>query len=131
MIAPEDLKDSEEVDFEFRVTPMNNETPFGDQYVQSFTFSYMTECTGAACLFQELINPEPQTMVFYVLILALVFYARGRGGRTSKDDYEFDESELAEAEDETMDEDDDLPPPVLAEEDLDDDLELLEDLDDL
>ena len=85
MIAPDDLKDSEEVVFEFRVTPMNNETPFADEYVQQFSFPYMTECSGAACLFQELINPEPQTIAFYVLIVALLFYARGRSGRAPAD----------------------------------------------
>ena len=131
MIAPEDLKDSEEVNFEFRVTPMNNETPFEDEYVQRFTFSYMTECTGAACLFQELINPEPQTMVFYALILGLLFYARGRSGRGEKEGYEFVEYDVEDDEEKMLEEDDDLPPPVVAQEDLDDDLELLEELDDL
>ena len=131
MVAPDDLKDSEEVDFEFRVTPMNNETPFADEYVQRFTFSYMTECAGAVCLFQELINPEPQTMVFYALLLGLLFYARGRGGRSPKKEHEFDEFIVEEYEDDTAAEDDDLPPPVVAQEELDDDLELLEELDDL
>ena len=131
MIAPEDLKDSEEVSFEFRVTPMNNETPFADEYVQRFTFSYMTECTGAACLFQELVNPEPQTMVFYALILGLLFYARGRSGRGEKEGYEFVEYDVEDDEEKMLKEDDYLPPPVVAQEDLDDDLELLEELDDL
>jgi hypothetical protein len=131
MIAPDDLKDSEEISFEFRVTPMNNETPFADEYVQRFTFSYMTECSGLACLFQELINPEPQTMVFYALILGLLFYARGRGGRVPKHDHGFDGLVVANYEDDDSLEDDDLPPPVVAQEDLDDDLELLEELDDL
>jgi len=131
MIAPDDLKDSEEVNFEFRVTPMNNETPFADEYVQRFTFSYMTECAGAVCLFQELINPEPQTMVFYALLLGLLFYARGRGGRSTKEEHEFDEFPIEEYEDDAADDDDDLPPPVVAQEDLDDDLELLDELDDL
>ena len=132
MIAPDDLKDSEEVLFDFRVTPMNNETPYDDDYIQRFSFSYMTECTGAGCLLQELINPEPQTVVFYVVILALLFYARGRSGRRS-DDYEkddfpdvFDEAAGLEVYD------DDLPAPVLAQDDDDDDeLELLDELDDL
>ena len=133
MVAPDDLKDSEEVMFEFRVTPMNNETPFADDYVQQFTFSYMTECTGAACLFQELINPEPQTMAFYVLIVALLFYARGRSGRAAAD---YDKDDFPELGGETVayegfEEEDDLPAPVLAQEEEDDDLELLEELDDL
>ena len=132
MIAPDDLKDSEEVSFEFRVTPMNNETPFADEYVQQFSFPYMTECNGAACLVQELINPEPQTIAFYVLIVALLFYARGRGGRSSADHekgnyLQFDEQSVVH---EDVEEEDDLPAPVLAEVD-DDELELLEELDDL
>ena len=131
MVAPEDLKDSEEAQFEFRVTPMNNETPFADEYVQKFTFSYMTECSGVNCLLLELINPEPQTIVFYALILALLFYARGRSGRTGDVFYEED---MAEVENEVKpidDDDDDLPAPVLAQQDDDDDLELLEELEDL
>ena len=39
MIAPDNLKDGEVVEFEFRVTPMNNETPFADEYLQKFTFA--------------------------------------------------------------------------------------------
>ena len=132
MAAPDDLKDSEEVVFEFRVTPMNNETPFADEYVQQFSFPYMTQCNGAACLLQELVNPEPQTIAFYVAIVALLFYARGRSGRSQAEydkdhSFEFIEEDMVEEE---LDEDDDLPAPVLAEDD-DDDLELLEELDDL
>ncbi|MEC7507714.1 MAG: hypothetical protein VX965_01620, partial [Candidatus Thermoplasmatota archaeon] len=131
MIAPDDLKDSEEVLFDFRVTPMNNETPYDDDYIQQFSFSYMTECTGAGCLLQELINPEPQTVVFYVVILALLFYARGRSGRRS-DDYEKDDFPDVFDEAADLDEDDDdLPAPVLAQDDEDDELELLDELDDL
>jgi hypothetical protein len=130
MVAPEDLKDSEQAQFEFRVTPMDNETPFPDDYVQKFTFSYMTECSGATCLFRELVNPEPQTIAFYVVILALLFYARGRSGRQGDVFYE-DDMEAFEKELEPLDEEDDLPAPVLAAEDDDDDLELLEELEDL
>ena len=130
MIAPDNVKDSEIVDFEFRVTPMNNETPFADEYVQRFTFSYMTECTGVSCLVEELINPEPQTMAFYAVLAALLFYARGRRGSSKEDIFEDDEMPLDDAlVDE--DEDDDLPPPVRAEDDEDDELELLDELDDL
>ena len=130
MIAPDNVKDSEIVDFEFRVTPMNNETPFADEYVQRFTFSYMTECTGVSCLVEELINPEPQTMAFYAVLAALLFYARGRRGSSKEDIFEDDEMPLDDAlVDE--DEDEDLPPPVRAEDDEDDELELLDELDDL
>jgi hypothetical protein len=130
MIAPANLKDSEEVQFEFKVTPMDNETPYEEDYLQKFSFSYMTECSGISCLFRELVNPEPQTMVFYVLLGALVLYAARRGGRSSGefyDDYEKD-SPLPEVSPEL--EEDDLPPPVTYTDD-DDDLELLEELEDL
>ena len=135
MQAPEDLKDSQQAAFEFRVTPMNNETPYSEDYVQTFTFNYMTECSGANCLLRELVSPEPQTIAFYVVILALLFYARGRGSRSDDvpdlanygnyEDYEGLEKKLEPIED-----DDDLPAPVLADDD-DDDLELLEELEDL
>ena len=132
MIAPEDLKDSEEIMFNFKVTPMDNETPFEEEYQQKFPFAYMTECSGElSCLLRELLQPEPQTMAFYVLLGALVLYAARRNGRRAGAFYdEFDdeaEKEVAAIRD---GEDDDLPPPVLAE-DEDDDLELLEDLEDL
>jgi hypothetical protein len=78
-----------------------------------------------------LVNPEPQTMVFYALILGLLFYARGRSGRGEKEGYEFVEYDVEDDEEKMLKEDDDLPPPVVAQEDLDDDLELLEELDDL
>ena len=130
MIAPGDLKDSEEATFEFKVTPMDNETPYEEEYLQKFTFSYMTECSGISCLVRELVNPEPQTMVFYVLLGALVLYAARRSGRQEGEFY--DDKEGVEFEEElgAMDEDDDLPPPVTVEDD-DDDLELLEELEDL
>ncbi|MEC8398796.1 MAG: hypothetical protein VXZ34_04345, partial [Candidatus Thermoplasmatota archaeon] len=87
--------------------------------------------TGAGCLLQELINPEPQTVVFYVVILALLFYARGRSGRRS-DDYQKDDFPDVFDEAAGLDEDDDdLPAPVLAQDDEDDELELLDELDDL
>lgn len=131
MIAPESLKDSEEAQFEFKVTPMDNETPYDEEYQQSFKFSYMTECSGELlCLFGELLNPEPQTLVFYVLLAGLVLYAAQRRGRSEGEFYEtedFDSEEVKEYEEE---EEDDLPAPVKFEDD-DDDLELLEELEEL
>ncbi len=129
MLSPANLKDSEEVQFQFKVTPMDNETPYGEDYLQKFSFAYMTECSGASCLLRELVNPEPQTMVFYVLLGALVLYAARRGGRQSGEFY--DEPLPTEAkEDILFEEDDDLPPPVIHT-DEDDDLELLDELEDL
>ena len=90
----------------------------------------MTECSGANCLLLELVNPEPQTIAFYALILALLFYARGRSGR-SDDGYDDTEYEAFTKEVEPIDDEDDLPAPVLAQDEDDDDLELLEELEDL
>jgi hypothetical protein len=95
----------------------------------------MTECSGVNCLFRELVNPEPQTIAFYVVILALLFYARGRSGRSEehpkRDNLYEGAYEDFNDEIEPKEEDDDLPAPVLAQEDDDDDLELLDELDDL
>ena len=129
MLSPENLKDSEEVEFQFKVTPMDNETPYGEDYLQKFSFAYMTECSGASCLLRELINPEPQTMVFYVLLGALVLYAARRGGRQPGEFYEQPDA-LQTQEDALFEEEDDLPPPVIHTDD-DDDLELLEELEKL
>ncbi len=129
MLSPENLKDSEEVEFQFKVTPMDNETPYGEDYLQKFSFAYMTECSGASCLLRELINPEPQTMVFYVLLGALVLYAARRGGRQPGEFYEQPDA-LQTQEDALFEEEDDLPPPVIHTDD-DDDLELLEELENL
>ncbi len=130
MTAPDGLKDSEEVKFEFRVTPMDNETPYEEEFQQKFTFTYMTECSGVSCLMRELLSPEPQTIVFYVMLGALVLYAARRSGGTGRSelaDLAVKEDMAAAAFDE--EDDDDLPPPVTVDED--DDLELLDELEDL
>jgi len=128
MVAPDSLKDGEQIGIELRVTPMDNETPYGDSFNQVFTFNYLTECAGAACLVGELINPEPQTLVFYAMLVGLLIYAVRRKPTAAP----FEEVPAYEAKDEVVfeEEDDDLPPPVTASDD-DDDLELLEELEDL
>ena len=130
MTSPQDLKDSNSVAFEFKVTPMDNETPYAEEYQQKFVFNYMTECDGVSCLVRELINPEPQTMVFYVLIGALVVYAARRGRTENGEFYAHDMAEIELKGIEVEDDADDLPPAVTADDD-DDDLELLDELDDL
>ena len=129
MLSPANLKDSEEVEFQFKVTPMDNETPYGEDYLQKFSFTYMTECSGASCLFRELINPEPQTIVFYVVLGALVLYAARRGGRHGGEFYDESDMESVKVDAVFEDDGDDLPPAVIQQDD--DDLELLEELDDL
>jgi hypothetical protein len=128
MVAPDSLKDGEQIGIELRVTPMDNETPYGDTFNQVFTFNYLTECAGAACLVGELINPEPQTLVFYAMLVGLLIYAVRRKPTAAP----FEEAPAYEAKEDVVfeEDDDDLPPPVTASDD-DDDLELLEDLEDL
>ena len=133
MTAPESLKDSASVAFEFKVTPMNNETPYAEDFEQTFAFQYVTECSGASCLFGELTNPEPQTMVFYVILGVLLLYAARRGRQQPTQHFEaiVQDKKTEELFEEELDEaDDSMPEPVLAQAD-DDDLELLEELDEL
>ena len=133
MTAPESLKDSASVAFEFKVTPMNNETPYAEDFEQTFAFQYVTECSGASCLFGELTNPEPQTMVFYVILGVLLLYAARRGRQQPTQHFEaiVQDKKTEELFEEELDEaDDSMPEPVVAQAD-DDDLELLEELDEL
>jgi hypothetical protein len=112
---------------------MNNETPYAEEFEQTFTFQYVTECTGASCLFGELINPEPQTMVFYVILGGLLLYAarRGRQQPTEHFDAVVPDKKTEELfQEELTDSEDSMPEPVVAQDD-DDDLELLEQLDDI
>lgn len=133
MTAPESLKDSASVAFEFKVTPMNNETPYAEEFEQTFAFQYVTECSGASCLFGELTNPEPQTMVFYVILGVLLLYAARRGKQQPAQHFEAivpDKETESLFQEELAELDDSIPEPVVAQAD-DDDLELLEELDDI
>lgn len=133
LTAPDSLKDSASIGFEFKVTPMNNETPYAEEFEQTFTFQYVTECTGASCLFGELINPEPQTMVFYVILGGLLLYAARRGRKQPTDHFHAvipDKKTEELFQEELTDSEDSMPEPVVAQDD-DDDLELLEQLDDI
>ncbi len=133
MTAPESLKDSASVAFEFKVTPMNNETPYAEEFEQTFAFQYVTECSGASCLFGELTNPEPQTMVFYVILGVLLLYAARRGKQQPAQHFEAivpDKETESLFQEELAELDESIPEPVVAQAD-DDDLELLEELDDI
>ncbi len=133
MTAPESLKDSASVAFEFKVTPMNNETPYAEEFEQTFAFQYVTECSGASCLFGELTNPEPQTMVFYVILGVLLLYAARRGKQQPAQHFEAivpDKETESLFQEELAELDESIPEPVIAQAD-DDDLELLEELDDI
>ena len=108
-------------------------TDDGSTAEQTFTFQYVTECTGASCLFGELTNPEPQTMVFYVILGVLLLYAARRGRQQPAQHFEAfipDKETEQLFEEESTEMDDSMPEPVIAQ-DEDDDLELLEELDDI
>ena len=91
IIAPEDVKDNKRVDVEMVVTPMEEEVPYGDDFNQKFTFEFSTTCAGVDCVFLEMVNPEPQTLVIYVILAFCLLFAVFRRGQlnaqTGDDNY--------------------------------------------
>lgn len=123
---PNNLKNGETVQFELKVTPMDEEVPYDSEYTQTSKQIYQTSCQGAGCFVNELVNPEPQTLALGLGLCAAFVFAVYRRGQASGTTYE---EEVFEYEDEKELEplESDLPEPVLEEED-DDDLELLDEL---
>ena len=123
---PNNLKNGETVQFELKVTPMDEEVPYDSEYTQTSKQIYQTSCQGAGCFVNELVNPEPQTLALGLGLCAAFVFAVYRRGQASGTMYE---EEIFEYEDEKDLEplESDLPDPVLEEED-DDDLELLDEL---
>jgi len=123
---PNNLKNGETVQFELKVTPMDEEVPYDSEYTQTSKQIYQTSCQGAGCFVNELVNPEPQTLALGLGLCAAFVFAVYRRGQASGTMYE---EEIFEYEDEKELEplESDLPDPVL-EEDDDDDLELLDEL---
>jgi len=123
---PNNLKNGETVQFELKVTPMDEEVPYDSEYTQTSKQIYQTSCQGAGCFVNELVNPEPQTLALGLGLCAAFVFAVYRRGQASGTMYE---EEIFEYEDEKELEplESDLPDPVLEEED-DDDLELLDEL---
>jgi hypothetical protein len=124
---PDNLKNGEIVEFNLMVTPMDEEVPYDSDYTQTSKQQYNTDCDGPSCFLNELLNPEPQTMVLGAgLGAAFIFavYRRGQRSGTVFDEEEFayeDTKELEPLEHS-------IPEPVMEEEE-DDDLELLDELD--
>ena len=84
-------------------------------------------------MFGELTNPEPQTMVFYVILGVLLLYAARRGKQQPAQHFEAivpDKETESLFQEELAELDESIPEPVVAQAD-DDDLELLEELDDI
>ena len=126
---PDNLKNGETVEFELKVTPMDEEVPYDSEYTQTSKHVFSTACDGAACFVNELVNPEPQTLALGAgLCAAFVFAVYRRGQRSANifddEDFEFEEEMKIDPLE------DDIPAPVM-EEDVDDDLELLDELDSL
>jgi len=111
---------------------------YGEDYNQKFFFSFSTTCAGADCIFLEMIDPEPQTLVIYAILALCLLYAVFRRGQMNAqmggDKYNLlTESDGSvpmpeDGEEFGEEEGDDLPPIVTQSAD-DDDLELLEELD--
>ena len=123
---PNNLKNGETVQFDLKVTPMDEEVPYDSEFTQTSKQTYQTSCEGPSCFVNELVNPEPQTLVLGLGLCAAFIFAVYRRGQASgtifeEETFEYeDEKELEPLES-------DLPEPVL-EEDDDDDLELLDEL---
>ena len=70
---PNNLKNGETVQFELKVTPMDEEVPYDSEYTQTSKQIYQTSCQGAGCFVNELVNPEPQTLALGLgLCLSLI-----------------------------------------------------------
>ena len=125
---PANLKDGANVQFTLTVTPVNEEVPYDSDYTQSKSFTYLTECSGIKCLFNEIISPEPQTIALglglaFVLIFAV--YRRGQNAAVMNEM----EQNWVEQELETGHEIEEFIEEFAVEED--DDLELLDELEEL
>ena len=130
LTAPSNLKDGSEVDFTLKVTPMDDEVPYAEEFNQISKFTFKTECRGVSCLLNEIYEPEPQTIALFAGLLAILFLAIYRRGRYDSSNYLIEEvpQELEMESDEGLD----IPEPV-SEDSLedDDDLELLDALDEI
>ena len=130
LTAPSNLKDGSEVDFTLKVTPMDDEVPYAEEFNQISKFTFKTECRGVSCLLNEIYQPEPQTIALFAGLLAILFLAIYRRGRYDSSNYLIEEvpQELEMESDEGLD----IPEPV-SEDSLedDDDLELLDALDEI
>jgi hypothetical protein len=129
LTAPSNLKDGFEVDFVLKVTPMDDEVPYSEDYNQLSKFTFKTECKGVSCLLNELYEPEPQTIALLAGLVVLFVVAVYRRGKYDSSAYQIAEVPLEEQM--KVEEEIDVPEPVIEESEVDDDLELLDALDEL
>lgn len=129
LTAPANLKDGSEADFALKVTPMDDEVPYSEDYNQLSKFTFKTECKGVSCLLNELYEPEPQTIALLAGLVGLFIIAVYRRGKYDSSGYDLVETSI---EDELeLDDEIDVPEPVVEESELDDDIELLDALDEI
>lgn len=133
MVAPDDIVAGKDVKVQFEITPMDDEEPYAEKYTQRPIFLFSTSCEGAPCLINAAMDfQNPQTQALYVGILlvgGLALYRRGKSSGSSEkgwneDDYGVDEDDVEMELEE-------IPEPIMSDQDLDDDLELLDELEDL
>ena len=126
LTAPANLKDGNDVEFILKVTPLDDEVPYGSDYTQLSKFNFKTECTGLACFLNEIYDPEPQTLALgagLVFLFILAVYRRGRYDSTTSNLVEVPLEEQMKVEEEV---EMNIPEPVTEQ---DDDIELLDELD--
>ena len=128
LTAPSNLKDGSEADFALKVTPMDDEVPYSDDYNQLSKFTFKTECKGISCLLNELYEPEPQTIALLAGLVGLFIMAVYRRGKYDSSTHQF--TEVPFEDQDKMEEELDVPEPVV-EEPEDDDIELLDALDEI
>ena len=129
LTAPANLKDGSEADFALKVTPMDDEVPYSEEYNQLSKFTFKTECKGLSCLLNELYEPEPQTLALLAGLVGLFIIAVYRRGKYDSSAHQFVEVPLEEQM--KLEEEIDVPEPVVEETIVDDDIELLDALDEL
>ena len=128
--APENIRSGDEFEIELRVTPMDDETPYPLEYTQTPLFSLISTCEGLNCVINQIVNPSSQTIGLFVALGLIVLIAIYRKGAQSAVGYE-EEKTWVENDDDLEDVSIDIPAPVVEEEDLAEDLELLDELDEL
>ena len=133
MIAPADVVAGSDVKVQMEITPMDDEEPYAEKYTQRPIFIFSTTCEGLPCLINAATDfQSPQTKALYAGILlvgGLALYRRGKS--SSSNDDKWGDGDVVFEEDGFGMELEELPEPVMSDEDLDDDLELLDELEDL
>ena len=130
LTAPPNLKDGSEADFTLKVTPMDDEVPYAEEFNQKSKFTFKTECRGVSCLLNEIYQPEPQTIALFAGLVGILFLAVYRRGKYNSSNYYIEQaSQELELESE---QELDIPEPVSEDSvEEDDDLELLDALDEI